>query len=291
MSDEVKMIGFYHRGDLDGVSSGAILKKAFGERIVLYGIEYGDKIDFDKLIQKGDTVYMIDFCVEPFTKMLELNKKAKLIWIDHHITSINEMKHSGVEFLGILGDEKNSKSAAQLAWENFFPNKSLPKGIELISLFDTWQHEFKSEILDFYRGLETDTGLSINSKSWEYIFENRIEFIKSTTNMGSVINKYITANNKQYALEHGLETIFEGYKAITINKGFGGAMMFDSIWDEDKYDLMIAYSRRGNGTWRISLYTTKKNVDCSAIASKWGGGGHKAAAGFATDGINLPFEI
>jgi oligoribonuclease NrnB/cAMP/cGMP phosphodiesterase (DHH superfamily) len=223
--------------------------------------------------------------------MIELNKRAKLIWIDHHVTGINEMKHAEVEFLGVLGDEKNSKSAALLAWENFFPNKSIPKGIELISLFDTWQHEFKSEIMDFYTGLETDTGLSINSKSWEYIFENRIEFIQSITNSGCIINKYITSNNKMYALEHGFETTFEGYKAIVINRGFGGSIAFDAIWDEDKYDIMIAYSRRRNKMWKFSLYTTKKNIDCSAIAQRWGGGGHKAAAGFQTNETELPFKI
>jgi len=288
---EVMMIGFYHRGDLDGVCSGAILKKAFGDRILLYGVEYGDKIDLDKVVEKDSTVYVIDYAFEPFSKMLELNRKAKLIWIDHHVSAINEMKHAGVEFLGLLGDDKNSKSAAQLAWENFFPNKSLPKGIELISLYDTWQHEFKSEILDFYKGLETETALSINSKAWEYIFENRIEFIQEMSKIGAVISKYVTTNNKQYALEHGFETMFEGYKAIVINKAFGGSMLFDAIWDEEKYDIMISFSRRKNGIWKFSLYTTKKNVDCSVIAKKWGGGGHKSAAGFEREETNLPFEI
>jgi nanoRNase/pAp phosphatase (c-di-AMP/oligoRNAs hydrolase) len=178
-----------------------------------------------------------------------------------------------------------------LAWEHFFPNKSIPKGIELISLFDTWQHEFKSEILDFYRGLETDTDMSINSKSWEMIFENRLEFIQSVTNTGTIINKHIRSSNKQYAIEHAFETEFDGYKAIVINKAFGGSMAFDAVWDEDEYDIMIAFSRRCNKIWKFSLYTTKKNVDCSVIAKKYGGGGHKAAAGFELEDTQLPFDI
>lgn len=285
------MIGFYHRGDLDGVCSGAILKKAFADRIILYGVEYGDKIDLNKIVGKDDTVYVIDFSFEPFSKMLELNKKCKLIWIDHHITAIKESRNSEKEFLGVLGDDKNSKSAAYLAWEYFFSGKSVPKGVELISLFDTWQHEFKPEIIDFYRGLETETNLSVNSQAWEHIFENRIEFIQTMTNSGKIISKYITHNNKQYALDHAFETEFEGYKAIAVNKGFSGSMLFDSVWDEDKYDIMIGFSRKRNRIWKFSLYTTKKNVDCSAIAKKWGGGGHAKAAGFETDENSLPFEI
>lgn len=286
-----RTLGFYHRGDLDGVCSGAILKKIFGSQIELYGVEYGDKIDFNKIVQKGDLVYVVDFSFEPFTKMLELNKYADLIWFDHHVTVINEVKHSGVEFKGQFGDLKNSKSAAYIVWEAFHPKIPVPKGVELISLYDTWQHEFKDDILNFYRGLETSTELNVHSPLWQHIFDNNLEFIQSVTNSGLSISKYIKTNNKQYALDHAIETEFDGYKAIAINKGFGGAFMFDSLWDENKYDIMIAFSRRNNNSWRLSLYTTKKNVDCSAIAKKYGGGGHKSAAGFEIKDINLPFGI
>ena len=34
--------------------------------------------------------------------------------------------------------------------------------------------------------------------------------------------------------------------------------------------------------WSYSLYTTK-DIDCSALAKKYGGGGHKKAAGFKAD--------
>jgi nanoRNase/pAp phosphatase (c-di-AMP/oligoRNAs hydrolase) len=108
---------------------------------------------------------------------------------------------------------------------------------------------------------------------------------------GNIINKYITASNKQYASEHAFETELDGYKVIAINKAFGGLMLFDSVWDEEKYDIMVAFSRRCNGMWRFSLYTTKKNVDCSAIATIWGGGGHKGAAGFSVESTELPFKI
>lgn len=290
MSDR-KIIGFYHRSDLDGVCSGAILKKCLNDKIQLYGVEYGDKIDLDAVVSPGDLVYVVDYSFGPISRMIELSKKVDLVWVDHHCSIIKEARLADVEFKGVLGDDKNSKSAALLLWEYFYPNKSIPKGVEMISLFDTWQHEFKSEILDFCKGLETNTGLSVDSQSWEYIFDNRLEFMQSMGVSGTIINKYITTSHKQYALEHAFETELDGYKAIAINKAFGGAMMFDAVWDEEKYDIMIAFSRRNNGLWRFSLYTTKKNVDCSAIATKWGGGGHKAAAGFSIEDTELPFKI
>ena len=41
-----------------------------------------------------------------------------------------------------------------------------------------------------------------------------------------------------------------------------------------------------NGTWKYSMYS--KTVDVSNIAKKYGGGGHKGAAGFNMD--KLIFE-
>jgi nanoRNase/pAp phosphatase (c-di-AMP/oligoRNAs hydrolase) len=41
-----------------------------------------------------------------------------------------------------------------------------------------------------------------------------------------------------------------------------------------------------NGSkWVVSLYTKNPDIDVSEIAYRYGGGGHKAAAGFVTDDI------
>jgi nanoRNase/pAp phosphatase (c-di-AMP/oligoRNAs hydrolase) len=39
----------------------------------------------------------------------------------------------------------------------------------------------------------------------------------------------------------------------------------------------------------VSLYSTRDDIDCGAIAKTYGGGGHKGAAGFQCD--TLPFPI
>lgn len=40
--------------------------------------------------------------------------------------------------------------------------------------------------------------------------------------------------------------------------------------------------------WRVSLYSTKPEVDCGAIAKLLGGGGHRGAAGFICE--KLPWD-
>ena len=46
----------------------------------------------------------------------------------------------------------------------------------------------------------------------------------------------------------------------------------------DDYDILIGFSYDGDN-WNYSLRSTK--VDCAVLAMKYGGGGHKGAAGFS----------
>lgn len=288
------IVAFYHRGDLDGVSSGAIFNKVFNEHnLNLVGIEFGDILNIDEIIKDADIVYMADFVLEPFSRMIELNKKCKFIWIDHHVSSLKYVaSHPDSKFLGVLGDQKNMKSAAYLLWEYFYPSIEVPHAIQQISLFDTWHHNFNEDILNYYYGLETESKMNPKSEIFTKLFDSESkkylidEFLMSK---GQAIREYIKQKDAAYALDHAFETVLDGYKAIAINVGFPGSMKFDAVWDEKKYDIMIGFSRKKNHHWKFSLYSTKNHIDCSAIAKKYGGGGHKSASGF--EYATLPFEL
>lgn len=79
-----------------------------------------------------------------------------------------------------------------------------------------------------------------------------------------------------------------GFRLICLNSLQRGSWQFNSVWDPEKYDAMCVYGRLKNGKYRVSLYSTKEEVDCGAIAKALGGGGHKGAAGFICD--KLPWE-
>jgi hypothetical protein len=111
------------------------------------------------------------------------------------------------------------------------------------------------------------------------------------------------------------------YSAIAVNLGDTDSKVFDSVWRRkcycegepvlsvrsdtreskmepcpvckgtgyiEPYDLMIPFVRRPDKLWDVSLYSTKPDVDCGAIAKSFGGGGHLGAAGFQRK--ELPFE-
>jgi len=288
----MKILIFYHRGDLDGISSGAILFNKYETYdLKLVGLEYGDEIDEITLSKNYDLVYVVDFTLYPIEKMLKLNSENKLIWIDHHKSSLEVLKKYPELNKSILGD--NTESAAHLVWKYLYPDEEVPYSIKLISLYDTWQHNFNNDILNFYTGLEIDCKYNPESDVWKKLLKNKekTDFEESIIKKGKSIRDYLKMKNLLYAKEHAFETEFEGLKAIVINIGLSGANIFDSIYNPEKHDLMITFSRRANKIWKFSLYSDKENIDCSAICKKYGGGGHKGAAGFSIKDTELPFKI
>ena len=84
-------------------------------------------------------------------------------------------------------------------------------------------------------------------------------------------------------VNRGVLKHLEGYKAFALNLGLCNSEYFKSV-DNGTYDLLIPFSFDGD-EWIISLYS--RNIDVSEIAKKYGGGGHKGAAGFHCK--ELPF--
>jgi len=62
---------FYHSADLDGHCSGAIVKLRH-PNCEMWPIDYGDEFPWDK-IRWNETIYMVDFSLEPFEDMITLH--------------------------------------------------------------------------------------------------------------------------------------------------------------------------------------------------------------------------
>jgi len=278
------MIIFYHSADLDGHCSGAVAKKyakivSFEGRITMYGINYGDKFPWH-LVSSGEHVIMLDFSLQPFDDMIKLNTIVdSFVWIDHHISAIKE--HD--KFKNVIKGVRNTeKAACELAWEYFFEDKTIPESVYLLGRYDVWDHK-DAKTLPFQYGMrlyDTDPSGNFN---WDKMFYS---FPHNILNEGETILKYVDQDNKKYAKFCAFETSIAGLKGIAINRMLASTKMFESVWDETKYDVMIAFGFR-NGLWTISLYTTKDGIDVSETAKIFGGGGHKQVAGFQCG--KLPF--
>lgn len=272
---------FYHSADLDGKCSAAIVNyKHQGFGIDLIGINYGEEFPWCK-VEDGELVYMVDFALQPFSKMIMLDNKVDLIWIDHHKTAIDDEKKYGIKFNGL---RRIGTGACALVWEYLF-NNDIPEGVRLLAEYDVWNHQ-NPKTLPFQYGLRVcDT--EPKSGIWRSTVFTGNGVDKICQN-GSLLLDYETSQNKIQASAKCFEIEFDGLKCIAMNHGPANSKVFDSVWDPKKYDAMMPFYWNGR-FWLVSLYSDRDDVDVSAVAKKRGGGGHKGAAGFQSD--KPPMEL
>lgn len=272
---------FYHR-DLDGKCAGAIVYQSIapfgmGKKLpTMIDIDYKDTLDL-KTILPNEKIWIVDFSFKPeiMEEILKITKD--IIWIDHHKTAM-EYKYS-IELVGI---RDNNFSGCELTWKYLYPNMSMPKIVEMLGRYDVWDFSKYGNDLNILQ-----TGIRLYEHNPEHL--NWSEWFKPYEKLereltdGKIALRY---RDNQYASQikaWSFFTEFEGYKAVCCNAGSVSSQLFDSV--KDDYDLMIPFVFDGK-QWTVSLYT-KKDIDCSEIAKKYGGGGHKQASGFQCK--ELPF--
>ncbi len=277
---------FYHSADLDGHCAGAVVKYFYPECETI-GIDYGDEFPWHS-IKQDEIVYMVDFSLQPFDGMIKLTESTPFFhWIDHHISAIKDHQKSQKP---ITGKRREGIGACQLVWEYLDPTKPLPEAIKLIAEYDVWNH-IDPKTLPFQYGMRLmKTWPDDPDSIWNELFNPLYtdQLVSNIVAKGATVIEYIRQDNEKYCKSCAFDTELDGLKCVAINKMLTNSQVFDSVWDNTKYDAMLTFGRR-KGKWTVSLYTDNGEVDVSVIAKNRCGGGHKQAAGFQCD--KLPFKI
>lgn len=278
-----KIIVFYH-DDEDGFTGAWAAWKKLKDKAIYISINYG-RYSNDYFLQiSGKEVYFIDYSID-LNGMKKLAEKNKVILIDHHVSS----KEIANSLPGSLYDV--NQSGATLSWQYFHPGKKTPRFVLHIEDSDIWK--FK---LPFTKEISAAIELcNFDFKTWDKIintFESKskkkaLEIIKT----GRVILKYQDSLANK-VVEHGHKAIFEGHESFVVNSPILISEIGHKIY-EDTGKIAIIWSHRkksDNKKIIVSLRSDGK-INVAELAEKYGGGGHKAAAGFAIEGdINFPWQ-
>ena len=272
---------FYHN-DLDGECSAAIVNHHYGSECEFIEMNYDRKFPIDE-IKKDELIWIVDFSLqkpEEFDALLKITDNV--IWVDHHKTSI-EKHPDKVNVTGVRGEGGVDQPAAcELVWNWIFPGINPPEAVLFVSDYDSWTYKFK-ETKAFKLGLDVEN-TNPKSEIWEMLFDGGLKPYDIALH-GDVINRY---RDKFYAgliRGNSFRTKFEGLSGVACNAGPG--INSDLFQTAGELDIMLPYYFNGR-TFTVSIYTTKEHIDCSEIAKKYGGGGHKQAAGFQC--TELPFK-
>lgn len=270
-----KIIVFYHE-DADGFTGAWSAWKKLKNTADYFPMHNDNKpLDISALNAEGKDIYIIDYSFKPeeMKKLVAVNNKVVLI--DHHITSAESAKIATESLYDI------SRSGASLAWKYFHQDKKIPKLVSFVEDYDLWKFQlpFTQELTLFLSAKKFDF------KIWEKLAD---EFEDASKRKEMAMQGKIMLDYKEKLiadlLEKGEEVIFDGHRAFAVNSPVFESEIGKHIY-EKKGMLAIIWSyrkRHHKPKLKVSL-RSNKNIDVSEIALKYGGGGHKSAAGFTIE--------
>ena len=190
----------------------------------------------------------------------------ELLVIDHHKSAVVELHDISNTIFDM------NKSGATLAWEFFHPGKEAPKFIQYITDRDLWRWE-----------LPYSKEFSAAFDMVPYDFEEFEKFeddsvFDDAVKRGSYILAYSKTVVKKVCDKAASRKI-NGKDVLVVNSSHWmseiGARLapdcdFAMIWYYDHNDKII----------KVSLRAFHDKIDVSEVSKKYGGGGHKKAAGF-----------
>jgi oligoribonuclease NrnB/cAMP/cGMP phosphodiesterase (DHH superfamily) len=251
-------------------------------------IDYGEPIPCHSFT-KEDTVYMVDFSLDPESMAFLQSSIKELIWIDHHSTVIQQAILMGFRTPGI---RLVGTAACVLTWRYLFPDKTLPPVVKLLGNYDVWDFS-DPQTLPLHFRIKM---LGLDPENWTYygplwkgllFYTPETEFfaIQKLVSEGELLVAYQAQKDAEYAQRFAFNAQLMGkrpYSAIALNIGYANSRAFASVYDPSCHELMVAFILSKNGDWKVSLYSDHETIDCGSIAAHFNGGGHKGAAGFQT---------
>jgi oligoribonuclease NrnB/cAMP/cGMP phosphodiesterase (DHH superfamily) len=274
-------ICFYHN-DADGRSSAAIVRRALGKDVRLMETNYGEPVPWQE-VEKAEQIVMVDFSMS-LEDMQHMANGRRFTWIDHHISAINELQEAATAWEGL---RDVSQAACVLTWKYFFPDQPVPQAIQLIGDRDTWTNAYPDSPA-FGEGLNQQNMSPENDKLWKPLLDDDPKAVQDLISSGGLIYNARLREIRRSVARFGQEVTFEGHRTLAINQRASGEL--GEHIRKKGYEIAYCYietQQNGKLTTFVTLFSDQ--VDVSEIAKKYGGGGHKSAAGFSFERACGPF--
>ena len=273
-----------HHDDEDGFTAAWIVWRICRELNIVDGttfhaVQYGNKPPD----VTGKHVYILDFSW-PRADLEKMQKQAKsLVVLDHHKTAEEELR--GME--GCIFDV--TKSGARLTWEYFSLEgpKPAPTLVEYVEDRDLWKFELEAS-------REINAAIKSYNRTfanWEMLHLRLTQARAGLVSEGKAILRY-QAKEIQTVTYDCDRISLDGKKTFVPCANVTGSIISEAgqfLAMSEPYSVVF-YRTRTHTVF--CLRSGLNGADVGEIARKFGGGGHKHAAGFqlSNDG-KVPGEI
>jgi len=279
----------YHSPCTDGFTAAYLFQTWFPDAN-FYPASYDDSrlnVDWWLSLVKGKHVVCVDFSFPRAITIALKEAAASLLVLDHHQTSAVELRGLDCCYLD------DSHSGAMLAWKALRGEEEpaqIAKYVQDQDLF-TWKLPNSRHIC-----------ARLNSTTYDYAawaaFAAKLEDPTATKELareGAVIKEAFLLTAKEIVTKAEAWTI-AGQRVLVVNSAAPmraevAAQLVDysKRWLRDEFPCVASYYiKDGVSFW--SLRTARSDFSVEKIASSYyGGGGHKAAAGFSVPVYRLDF--
>lgn len=260
----------YHANCLDGFTAAWVVNKYFEGKVDFHAGKYGEAPPD----VKGRTVYIVDFSY-PLAVMQGIWENTKVLTIlDHHKSAIEELNNTeAMPDAFDMAVFDSTRSGAAIAWDFFFPDVPLPYIIRHVQDRDLW----KFELVGTKETCAYMFTLDQTMEAWDSLMRTDPGFIEA---IGRVLVKKQAKDVKSLVESGAREFYLDGHKTLALNtvsmltSDSGNYMM-------NHYDIPFAVCYWDSDKERhFSLRSLDHKWDVQTIAKKYGGGGHRNAAGF-----------
>ncbi len=257
----------YHGNCADGFGSAWVVEKHFGANVDFHAGVYQQPPP----CVTGREVIMVDFSYKRDVLLEMANEANSILILDHHKSAEADLE--GLDKLpNVVAVFDMERSGAMMTWNHYFPDKEPPAMIKHIQDRDLWRFEIPGtreyqaalfsypydfaiwdELSELPAKAMIQDGAAIERKHHKDIDE----LIKSAATRQTIAGHDVPVLNAPY--------FFSSDAGHLMAKGEPFAACY---WDTE--------------TARVySLRSSDDGLDVSEIASKFGGGGHRNAAGFS----------
>lgn len=303
----------YHADCIDGFGAAYAAWRHFGDRACYRPLHHGETVALDEIA--GHDVFILDFSFPPSQLEAMAARVRSLTQLDHHISArsawcdrLTTNSDGGESFhhpdlpLRIVFDL--NKAGARLAWEHFLPGQALPLLLQHIEDQDLWRFALP-ETSRLCRALRLQ---AFDFAVWDDLVAQTAtpgsEGYRELLQAGAAIEHFCRTETERLAgsrlrmrarlrgetidplqaLRHGQPVLSDGANswhavdAIAINASALFASELGHLLAEQG-DIGMIWQLADDGEAKVSL-RSRGGIDVAAIAMRYGGGGHRNAAGF-----------
>lgn len=272
---------FYHAHCTDGFGAAYAAWLQLGDSATYIPVAYGDVKtveDLRRLIPaETQEVHVLDFSFDPeITSWIIAN--YKFVWLDHHVSAINTWGAYAETSAPSTAHIKLSiySSGAKLAWQHYHPDKPLPDLIKYIDDRDRWVFYYPQS-RSVHAGLATLKPWSF--AQWHNVASNLSESIQ----IGYILTQEVRRNVIGQAKRAHPCTVL-GIKGYHVNATVNHSELGGEIAKQHQ-TFALVWSYSGDTGKAQCSFRSVGDLDVSAIAKAFGGGGHRNAAG-----CNVPMD-